>query len=91
MENYVATKLLLFKNLYRHGIRKGVRKVGVVNIDSPFASSFLSKDIVVDNMYTFGFTPAAQVRADDIRYAPTGMKFTVKMPSNQFELETKLQ
>ncbi len=27
MENYVQTKLLLFKNLYKYGIRKNIRKV----------------------------------------------------------------
>lgn len=27
MENYVNTKLLLFKNLYKYGIRKDVKKV----------------------------------------------------------------
>jgi UDP-N-acetylmuramoyl-L-alanyl-D-glutamate--2,6-diaminopimelate ligase len=27
MENYVETKLLLFKNLYKYGIRRDVRKV----------------------------------------------------------------
>ena len=52
MENYVETKLLLFKNLYKYGIRRDVRKVGVVNIDSDYASSFLSKEVVVDSMYT---------------------------------------
>lgn len=37
MQNYVGTKLLLFKNLYKYGIRKDVRKVGVVNVDSEYA------------------------------------------------------
>lgn len=52
MENYVDTKMQLFRNLYKYGLKKGIRKVGVVNIDSPYADRFLSKDIVVDNMYT---------------------------------------
>ncbi len=52
MENYVETKTRLFKNLYRYGIRKDIRKVGVVNIDSEYSSRFLTKDIVVDNMMT---------------------------------------
>lgn len=52
MENYVATKTLLFRNLYKYGIRKDIRKVGVVNIDNEYSSRFLTKDIVVDNMMT---------------------------------------
>ncbi len=53
MDNYVETKLQLFKNLYKYGIHKNIRKVAVVNMDSEYASRFLSKDIVVDVMYTF--------------------------------------
>ncbi len=91
MENYVETKMLLFKNLYKYGIRKEVRKVGVVNIDSEYASRFLSKDIVVDNMFTVGFSPSAIVRAENVSRTMESMEFDVKIPSNQFHLKTKLQ
>lgn len=91
MENYVETKMLLFKNLYKYGIRKEVRKVGVVNIDSEYASRFLSKDIVVDNMFTVGFSPSATVRAENVSRTMESMEFDVKIPSNQFHLKTKLQ
>lgn len=66
MENYVNTKLLLFKNLYKYGIRKDVRKVGVVNVDDAYASQFLSKDIVVDAMHTYGFSVNASIRAENV-------------------------
>lgn len=91
MENYVDTKLLLFKNLYKYGIRKNIRKVGVVNIDSDYASRFLSKDIVVDNVYTFGFSPTAQVRAENVFLSATGVSFDVRMASAQFHIDSKLQ
>lgn len=67
MDNYVDTKLLLFKNLYKYGIRKDVRKVGVVNVDDAYASRFLSKDIVVDAMHTFGFSQNASIRAENVK------------------------
>ena len=91
MDNYVETKLELFRNLYKFGIRKDVRKVGVVNIDSDYASRFLSKDIVVDNMYTVGFGSSAQIRWENIVQKREMMEFDVKIPSNQFHLKTKLQ
>jgi UDP-N-acetylmuramoyl-L-alanyl-D-glutamate--2,6-diaminopimelate ligase len=91
MENYVATKLQLFKNLYKYGIRKEIRKVGVVNIDSEYASQFLSKDIVVDNMFTVGFAPSAQVRGENVIHTMDATEFDVKIPSNHFHLRTKLQ
>jgi UDP-N-acetylmuramoyl-L-alanyl-D-glutamate--2,6-diaminopimelate ligase len=79
MDNYVDTKLLLFKNLYKYGMLKDVRKVGVVNIDSEYASRFLSKDIVVDKLFTVGFTPSAQIRAMNIMQHQDGMEFDIKM------------
>lgn len=91
MDNYVETKLLLFKNLYKYGIRKDIRKVGVVNIDNEYAPRFLSKDIVVDNMYTVGFGPNAQVRAENIVQKDNSMEFDVKIPSKHFHLTTNLR
>lgn len=91
MDNYVETKMLLFKNLYKYGIRKEIRKVGVVNIDSDYASRFLSKDIVVDNMITVGFAPSAQIRAMNVTHSVNGLEFDVKLPSNQFHLVSRLQ
>lgn len=91
MDNYVETKLLLFKNLYKYGIRKDVKKVGVVNADSEYASRFLSKDIVVDNIYTFGFSPTAQVRAENMILSEKGISFDVRMASARFHIDSKLQ
>ena len=91
MENYVDTKLLLFKNLYKYGIRKDVRKVGVVNMDDAYASQFLSKDIVVDAMHTYGFSINASIRAENVETNDLGLSFDVRMPSKKFHIKSKLQ
>ncbi len=91
MDNYVDTKLLLFKNLYKYGIKKAVRKVWVVNVDSEYASRFLSKEIVVDAMHTFGFSTNASIRAENLQSTLSGLSFDVRMPSNIFRIESKLQ
>ncbi|MBP6981300.1 UDP-N-acetylmuramoyl-L-alanyl-D-glutamate--2,6-diaminopimelate ligase [Candidatus Gracilibacteria bacterium] len=91
MENYVDTKLLLFKNLYKYGIRKDVRKVGVVNVDDAYASQFLSKDIVVDAMHTYGFSVNASIRAENVEANDLGISFDVRMPSKKFHIKSKLQ
>ncbi len=91
MDNYVDTKLLLFKNLYKYGIRKEVRKVGVVNIDSEYAHKFLSKDIVVDVMHTFGFSTNASLRAENVKNTIWGTSFDIRMPSAKIHIESKLQ
>jgi UDP-N-acetylmuramoyl-L-alanyl-D-glutamate--2,6-diaminopimelate ligase len=91
MDNYVDTKLLLFKNLYKYGMLRDVRKVGVVNIDSEYASRFLSKDIVVDKLFTVGFAPSAQIRALNIMQHQDGMEFDIKMAMGQVHIQTVLQ
>lgn len=91
MDNYVNTKLLLFKNLYSYGIKKNVRKVGVVNIDNEYASRFLSKDIVVDIMHTFGFSMNASIRAENVENNDSGVSFDVRMSSSKFHINSKLQ
>lgn len=90
MDNYVDTKLQLFKNLYKNGIQKGIRKIGVVNIDSEYSDRFLSKDIVVDNLYTVGFSPSAQIRAENVVTTDFATEFDVRIPSNQFHLTSRL-
>jgi UDP-N-acetylmuramoyl-L-alanyl-D-glutamate--2,6-diaminopimelate ligase len=91
MDNYVDTKMQLFRNLYKFGIRKHIRKVGVVNIDSDYASRFLSKDIVVDNMYTVWFGPNAQIRATNPVQWRDMMEFDIKIPSNEFHMRSGLR
>ena len=91
MRNYVDTKLLLFKGLYKNGRKEGIKKVTVVNMDSEYASDFLSKDIVADQKFTIWFAPGAQVRAQNITHTSTTTEFDVKIPSNEFHLSTHLQ
>lgn len=90
MDNYVETKLQMFKNLYKYGVHKWVKKVSVVNIDHEYASRFLSKEIVTDNLYTVGFSQASQVRAENIIHGNQFTEFDVRIPSNAFHLRTRL-
>ncbi len=90
MDHYVNTKVGLFRRLYKYGIHKGVKKVSVVNIDHQYADAFLSKDIVTDNLYTVGFAPNAQVRAENVEQKKDIVEFDVRIPSNIFRLRTHL-
>lgn len=91
MRNYVDTKLLLFKGLYKNGRKETIKKVTVVNMDSDYASDFLSKDIVADQKFTIWFAPGAQIRAQNVTHTSTTTEFDVKIPSNEFHLSTHLQ
>ncbi|EKD29957.1 MAG: hypothetical protein ACD_78C00200G0002 [uncultured bacterium (gcode 4)] len=90
MDNYAATKLLLFKNLVNFRRKPGVKKIAVVNIDSDYASMFLS-ETTPDIMYTYGMSANAQIRSQNIYYFKEGTEFEIKMPSNIVSIKTKLR
>ena len=90
MENYAATKLQLFKNLVTYRRKPGVKKIAVVNIDSDYASMFLS-ETTPDTMYTYGMAANAQIRSQNVHYLKEGTEFEIKMPSNILTIHTKLR
>ena len=88
MEEYAATKLRLFTGLSYARRKKGIKKVSVVNMDDSWSAPFLQA--TVDTLFTFGNSPSAQIRALDVSNTDTGMKFTIKMPSQTFEIRTDM-
>ena len=74
---YVAAKALLFESL-GHGHRKpGVPKIAILNADD---SSFERlQSIPADVQLTYGLSESADVRAVNIRYAPSATRFTVEV------------
>lgn len=89
MDNYAATKLQLFKNLVQYRRKPGVKKVAAINIDSDYASLFLSETF--DTMYSYGMATNAQIRPQKVRYLKEGTEFEIKMPSNTLSIRTKLR
>lgn len=62
--------------------------MGVVNIDDKYAEKFMQT--TVDSLYTFGKSPSAQVRAENIVHTDLGTEFSVKMPTNTFLVKMSL-
>lgn len=89
MENYVETKFRLFSSLVEGRRKKGVKKISVVNLDSPYADRFL--EAVADVVYTYGKAPSAQIRATDVEPASRATAFKIRMPSNVFPMRMKLR
>jgi UDP-N-acetylmuramoyl-L-alanyl-D-glutamate--2,6-diaminopimelate ligase len=92
---YVAAKALLFESLSRGHRKPGVPKVAILNADD---SSFERlQSIPADVQLTYGRSESADVRAVNIRYAPSATRFTVEVrrtaahaQSSSFELKTSL-
>ena len=89
MENYVDTKLRLFQSLVLGNRKRGVKKVSVVNLDSAYVEKFLEP--TADVVYAYGTPANAQIRAIDVKADRNGTSFSVKMPSNKFEMKTRLR
>lgn len=97
--NYKAAKLKLFRHLTRHArkslpMRGDVKKVAVVNLESPHAPDFL--DLPADKKYGFlaegaespagkAVWPMAVVKALDVKLGAAGSTFTVR--DVRFELK----
>lgn len=88
MEEYAKTKLQLFTKLSYADRKKGVKKVGVVNMDDPYSKEFL--EATVDTMFTFGNNLSAQIRPQNIVQDESGMKFQIKMPAHTLDISTSL-
>jgi UDP-N-acetylmuramyl tripeptide synthase len=90
MDAYATTKLRLFTGLVNYRRKPGVKKISVVNIDSDYASMFLSEP-TPDILYTYGMSANAQIRAQNIQYLKDKTLFELKMPSNVIPVETRLR
>jgi len=84
-ENYRAAKARLFSSLeITLGKRQGNPRLGVINRDDVKSFDFLN-DFIKVNKLNYGLGKGADVRAVDISYSPSGLRFTAK--SRDFEVD----
>jgi UDP-N-acetylmuramoyl-L-alanyl-D-glutamate--2,6-diaminopimelate ligase len=77
-ENYRAAKARLFSSLeWTRPKPQGNPRLGVINRDDPKSFDFLNERIKV-NKVNYGLNEAADVRAVDIEYDPSGIQFTAR-------------
>jgi hypothetical protein len=51
MDNYVNTKLKIFKNLITYNRKDNIKKNAIINIDSDYSELFLEE--TYDSLYTY--------------------------------------
>lgn len=89
MENYVNTKLKLFKSLIRSKRKPGIKKTAIVNIDSEYQELFV--DETYDSLITYWvYSNSANLKARDVENLSDGTKFHVAIPWQDLEINTKL-
>nr|MDD3720500.1 UDP-N-acetylmuramoyl-L-alanyl-D-glutamate--2,6-diaminopimelate ligase [Candidatus Gracilibacteria bacterium] len=89
MENYVNTKLQLFKNLITYRRKPGIKKVAVINNESDYKDLFIAE--TYDNLYTYGKDSSSTLKVDNIKHNYENTTFDVKIAGSNFNVETKLR
>lgn len=89
MDDYVNTKLQIFKKLMYYQRKPWVKKTGIINIESEYKERFLAE--TYDSLFTYGTSYDANVKAQDIKNTKKSMNFIVNMPGQDLRIETKLR
>lgn len=89
MDNYVQTKLKLFKSLISAKRKQNIKKTAIINIDSDYKDLFTAE--TYDVMTTYWFDHDATLRPKNIQNLLEYTSFEVKIPSNTLNIKTKLR
>lgn len=89
MEDYVQTKLKIFKKLMYYKRKPGIKKTGIINLESKYSELFLAE--TYDSLYTYGMWHNANIKARDIVNTRDSMNFLVTMPGKNIQIKTQLR
>ncbi|NDK09576.1 UDP-N-acetylmuramoyl-L-alanyl-D-glutamate--2,6-diaminopimelate ligase [Candidatus Gracilibacteria bacterium] len=89
MDDYVQTKLKIFKNLMYYKRKTGVKKTGIINMESAYKDVFLAE--TYDSLFTYGLSYDANIRASNIVNTQESMDFLVTMPGKNIQIKTQLR
>ncbi len=89
MENYVRTKLKLFKWLISSSRKPQIKKTAIINLESEYKELFLNE--TYDVLTTYWFDYNANLKAENIKNEISWVFFDVKIPWSILKIETKLR
>ncbi len=89
MDDYVNTKLQIFKKLMYYQRKPWVKKTGIINAESDYKERFLAE--TYDSLFTYGRWYDANVKAQDIINTKNSMSFRVSMPGQDLNIKTQLR
>lgn len=89
MDDYVNTKLKIFKRLMYYQRKPWVKKTGIINLESDYKDLFLNE--TYDSLYTYGMGYEANIKAQNIKNTKASMNFTINMPGKDVHIKTKLR
>lgn len=89
MDNYVRTKLKLFKKLISSQRKPWVKKTAIINIDANYKDLFLNE--AYDVLTTYGLDFDSNLRPVNIENNIDYVTFDLKIPSDTLKIKTKLR
>lgn len=89
MDDYVNTKLQIFKNLIRYKRKPWVKKAAVINIDSDYSYLFAME--TYDILYKYWKKIESDLKITDIRETSEYNTFKIKVWWKYINLETKMR
>ena len=89
MEDYVNTKLEIFKKLITNKRKPWIKKTAIINIESDYSDLFTSE--TYDSLYTYWKVWNANLRALNINQDINKTEFEVTFPAENLKIETTLK
>ena len=89
MNDYVNTKLTIFKNLISYKRKPWVKKTAVINLESEYANLFLAE--TYDSLFSYWMSSDASLAAKNIKKDIDWMKFTISVAWPDLEINTSLR
>jgi len=89
MEDYVNTKLEIFKKLITYKRKKWIRKTAIINLDSEYNELF--KEETFDSLYTYWKDPKSNIKIENIKDSDSWLEFKLNIPWKDLNLKTKLR
>jgi len=89
MEDYVNTKLEIFKKLITYKRKKWIRKTGIINTDSEYHELF--EEETYDSLYKYWKGNESNIRIEDIKNTKAWLEFHLKVPGENLKLKTSLR
>jgi len=88
MNDYVNTKLSIFKKLIWYKRKRLIKKVWIINNESKYANLF--KNETYDVLYTYWTSYWSNIRAEDIKYNINWISFSIIIPWSNMTVSSNL-
>ncbi|NJP03988.1 hypothetical protein HC823_01870 [Candidatus Gracilibacteria bacterium] len=86
--DYIKTKAIIFKNLYKGYRKANVQKQMVLNADDPQFDLFY--EFSANKKWTFSRHKQADVRSDEISLTGKNISFTLKVPNHTLKIDVPM-